>query len=50
MIKSRKVRWARHVTRMGDNRNAYKILVGKPKEREIQEYLHVSGRIILKCI
>jgi hypothetical protein len=29
MIKSRKMRWAGHVTRMGENRNAYGILVGK---------------------
>jgi hypothetical protein len=29
--KSRQVRWAGHVARMGDKRNAYKILVGKPE-------------------
>jgi hypothetical protein len=28
MIKSRRMRWARHVARMGKKRNAYKILVG----------------------
>jgi hypothetical protein len=27
----RRMRWARHVTRMGERRNAYKILVGKPQ-------------------
>jgi hypothetical protein len=32
MIKSRRMRWAGHVERMG-KRNAYRILVGKP-ERE----------------
>jgi hypothetical protein len=31
MIKSRKMRWAWHVARMGENRNAYRILVGKPE-------------------
>jgi hypothetical protein len=31
MIKSRKMRWTRHVARMGDKRNAYRILVGKPE-------------------
>jgi hypothetical protein len=31
MIKSRKMRWAEHVSRMGANRNAYRIFVGKPK-------------------
>jgi hypothetical protein len=30
MIKSRSVRWAGHVARMGEKRNAYRILVGKP--------------------
>jgi hypothetical protein len=33
MIKSRRMRWAGHVARMGDKRNAYRILVGKPDER-----------------
>jgi hypothetical protein len=31
MIKSRRMRWAGHVTRMGEKRNAYRILVGKPE-------------------
>jgi hypothetical protein len=31
MIKSRGMRWAGHVARMGEKRNAYKILVGKPE-------------------
>jgi hypothetical protein len=31
MIKSRRMRWAGHVARMGENRNAYSILVGKPE-------------------
>jgi hypothetical protein len=29
MIKSRRMRWAWHVARMGENKNAYRILVGK---------------------
>jgi hypothetical protein len=28
MIKSRRMRWAGHVARMGEKRNAYKTLVG----------------------
>jgi hypothetical protein len=32
-IKSRRMRWARHVARMGEKRNAYRILVGKPEGR-----------------
>jgi hypothetical protein len=31
MIKSRRMRWAGHVARMGETRNAYKILVGNPE-------------------
>jgi hypothetical protein len=31
MIKSRRMRWAGHVTQMGEKRNAYMILVGKPE-------------------
>jgi hypothetical protein len=29
MIKSRRMRWAWHIARMGEKRNAYRILVGK---------------------
>jgi hypothetical protein len=31
MTKSRRMRWAGHVGQMGDKRNAYRILVGKPE-------------------
>jgi hypothetical protein len=31
MIKSRRMRWAWQVARMGAKRNAYRILVGKPE-------------------
>jgi hypothetical protein len=31
IIKSRRMRWAGHVARMGERRNAYRLLVGKPK-------------------
>jgi hypothetical protein len=30
MIKSRRMRLVEHVTRIGEKRNAYRILVGKP--------------------
>jgi hypothetical protein len=33
MIKSRRMRWAGHVALMGEKRNAYRILVGKPEEK-----------------
>jgi len=29
MIKSRRMRWAGHVARMGDRRGVYRVLVGK---------------------
>jgi hypothetical protein len=31
IIKSRRMRWAGHVARMGEKRNMYRLLVGKPK-------------------
>jgi hypothetical protein len=30
-IKSRRMRWARHVARMGEERNVYRVLMGKPE-------------------
>jgi hypothetical protein len=30
IIKSMRMRWARHVARMGEKRNAYRLFVGKP--------------------
>jgi hypothetical protein len=33
MIKSRRMRWAGYVARMGEERNAYRILVRKPEEK-----------------
>jgi hypothetical protein len=31
IIKSRRMRWARHVARMGEKRNVYRLSVGKPE-------------------
>jgi hypothetical protein len=31
IIKARRMRWAGHVARMGEKRNAYRLLVGKPE-------------------
>jgi hypothetical protein len=33
MMKSMRMRWAGHVAQMGETRNAYRILVGKPEEK-----------------
>jgi hypothetical protein len=36
MIKSRRMRWAEHIARWGENRIAYRILVGKPEGKRSQ--------------
>jgi hypothetical protein len=33
MMKSRRMRWAGHVAQIGEKRNAYRILVGKPERK-----------------
>jgi hypothetical protein len=33
IIKTKRMRWAGHVVRMGETRNAYMLLVGKPEGR-----------------
>ena len=33
VIKSRRMRWSRHVARMGKRRGIYRVLVGKPEEK-----------------
>jgi hypothetical protein len=34
IIKLRRMRWAGHVARMGEKRNVYSLLVGKPEGRD----------------
>jgi hypothetical protein len=34
IMKSRRMRWAGHVARMGEKRNAYRLLVGKPEGKK----------------
>jgi hypothetical protein len=50
VIKSRRMRWARHVACMGEMRNAYNILVGKLKGRDHLEDTDIDGKIILEWI
>jgi hypothetical protein len=33
VIKSRRMRWAGHVARMGEGRDVYRVLVGKPERK-----------------
>jgi hypothetical protein len=45
VIKSRRMRWAEHVARMGERRGVYRVLLGKPEGDP-----DVEGRIILRWI
>jgi len=48
--KSRRMRWAWHVARMGESRVVYRVLIGKPeRKRSLGSPSHRSG-IILKWI
>jgi hypothetical protein len=38
-IKSRRMKWVGHVARVGEMRNAYTILVGKPEGKNHSECL-----------
>jgi hypothetical protein len=42
--------WVGHVARRGDWRDAYRVLLGKLKERDNLENLGLDGRILLKRI
>jgi hypothetical protein len=35
MINSRRMRWAGHIARIGEKRNAYRILVGEPEGKRL---------------
>jgi hypothetical protein len=43
-IKSRRMMWAGHVARMGEGRNVYSVLVGKPKWKSHLKDQGVDGR------
>ena len=44
VIKSRRMRWAAHVARMGEERGTYRVLVGKPEGKR------PLGRPRLRCV
>ena len=51
MIKSRRIRWAGHVARMGEKRGVHSVLVGKPEGKETPSGdPGLDGRIILRWI
>jgi hypothetical protein len=50
VIRSRRMRWAGHVVRMGNRRGAYRVLVEKLEGKSHFEDTGEDGRIILKCI
>jgi hypothetical protein len=44
-IKSRRMKWTRHVARMGEERKVYKVLVGKPEGNRHLEDQGIDGRM-----
>jgi hypothetical protein len=44
-LKERRMRWAGHVARMGEGRNVYRVLVGKPEGKGHLEDQGVDGRM-----
>ena len=50
VVKSRRMRWAGHVARMGKGRGVHRVLVGNPKRRDHWGDSDVDGRIILRWI
>jgi hypothetical protein len=45
-----RMRWAEHVARMGGERNAFRILVGKPEGKVLLGRYRLDVRIILRWI
>jgi hypothetical protein len=50
IIKSRRMRWAGHVARMGEKRNSYRIVVERPEGKRPLEDQDVGGWTIMKWI
>jgi len=50
VIKSRRMRWAGHVARMGEERGVYRVLVRKPEGKRPLGRRRVDGWIILGWI
>ena len=50
VIKSRRMRWAGHVARMGERRSVFRVLMGKPEGKKHLGEPYVDGKIILRWI
>jgi hypothetical protein len=50
MVKSRRMRWAGHVARVGEGRGVHRVLVGSLRERVHWGDPDVNERIILRLI
>jgi len=50
VVKSRRMRWARHVGRMGEGRGVHRVLVGKPEGKGPLGRPRHRWEIILRCI
>jgi hypothetical protein len=50
VTKSRRMRWAGHVARVGESRDEYRVLVGKPETKRPLERLKRTWGIILRWI
>jgi len=48
VITSRRIRWARHVARMGDSRGQHRVVWGDLRGRDHWEYLGIDGRVKVK--
>jgi hypothetical protein len=49
-IKSRTIRWTRHMARMLEETKVYKVLVGKSEGRDVVEVRGVDGMMGPECI
>jgi hypothetical protein len=50
VVKSRRMRWAGHMARMGEDRGVHRVLVGKPGGKRPLGRPRLDGRIILRWI
>ena len=50
VVKSRRMRWAGHVARMGKGRGVHRVLVGKPEGKNHWGDPDLDGRTILRWI